>query len=62
MAEPKNPAYADSLSTAIFNMVITLCQHNMEHMPPAQAKNEVADWLQRIVDGLRIDPDKEQQG
>lgn len=44
--------HAGEMEDGIFNMVVSLCQQKAAHMPMAQAKAEVADYLKSLADGL----------
>lgn len=50
---PSLETYDIILQDGIFNMVVTLCQHKANSLPMAQAKEEVAQWLDKISNGLR---------
>lgn len=56
---PKLNIYDTEIENGIFNMIVSLCQHKSQTVGMEQAKDDVANWLERIVSGLREeDPDQ----
>lgn len=49
------------LQNGIFNLVLTWCNQKANTMPMNQAKTEVADFLQKLIDGLLFE-DKTEKG
>jgi hypothetical protein len=44
---------ASDLEGALFNITVTLCRLHCHEMPPQAARELVADYLEKIVIGLR---------
>lgn len=44
--------YTTELETGIFNLVVSLCQQKASHMSMPRAKAEVAEYLNRLSNGL----------
>lgn len=51
--EAKFKTYDTEIENGIFNMVISLCQYKAEIVGMDEAKQQVSNWLERIVNGLR---------
>lgn len=53
---------AIEIEDSIFGLVVSLCRlkENSQGKTPFQARNEVADWLEKVGDTLRVTEEEEQ--
>lgn len=51
----KIQTYDSEIENGILNMVISLCQQKATVIGLDEAKQQVSNWLERIVAGLRIE-------
>ena len=49
----KFQTYQSEVENGIFNMIISLCHQRAEQVGMDEAKQEISNWLERIVNGLR---------
>lgn len=49
----KFDSYQTEIENGIFNMIISLCQQRAEEVGMDQAKQEISNWLERLIKGLR---------
>lgn len=53
------PTRASDMENGIFNIVVTLTRHYSMEMPAHEARARVAEYLDRLAQGLRTTPDPE---
>ncbi len=51
--QAKFQTYDTEIENGIFNMVVSLCNHKASTVGREMAKEQVANWLERIVTSLR---------
>lgn len=51
--QAKFETYDTEIENGIFNMIISLCQNKSQIIGMDMAKDQVANWLERIINGLR---------
>lgn len=51
--QAKFETYDTEIENGIFNMVVSLCNHKASTVGMEMAKEQVANWLERIIKALR---------
>jgi len=51
--------FSVEMENGIFNLIISLCQHKANFMTIEKSKEEVAQYLEKLVDGLRFNEENE---